>query len=326
MQAIIQDRYGDTPEDVLRVGEVTRPSAGRGEVLVRVRAASLDRGTWHVMTGVPYLMRIMGFGFRRPKQPNPGRSVAGTVESVGDDVTKFAPDDDVYGTADGSFAEYATVPLARLAHKPSNLSLAEAAAVPISGLAALQAVRDRAQVRRGDHVLVIGAAGGVGAFALQIAKAEGATVTGVAGTASLELVRTLGADHVVDYTRDDFADGDHRYDVIIDTAGHRALSHLRRGLARRGRLVIVGSETGGRWTGGFGRSLRASLLSPFVSQRLMMLSSKETASGLDDLRDLIESGRVVAPIARVYPLRETAAAMRELIDGSARGKLVIQLD
>jgi NADPH:quinone reductase-like Zn-dependent oxidoreductase len=207
MKAIVQDEYGTAPENVLRLADVARPSIGDDEILVHVRAASVDRGTWHVMTGLPYLIRTAGFGVRRPKAPNPGRSMAGTVECVGKEVTEFKPGDEVYGTCDGSFAEYVRARAGRLAPKPANLSFDAAAAIPVSGLAALQAVRDRAQVHPGQKVLIIGASGGVGTFAVQIAKAFGAEVTGVCSTAKTDLVRSIGADHVIDYTREDFAEG-----------------------------------------------------------------------------------------------------------------------
>ncbi len=200
MKAIVQDAYGDAPENVLRLAEVARPTCGDDEILVHVRAASVDRGTWHIMAGLPYLIRFVGFGLRRPKAPNPGRSLAGTVESVGKNVTEFKPGDDVYGSCDGSFAEYALARAELLARKPANLSYEQAAAVPVSGVAALQAVRDRAHVQVGQKVLIIGAAGGVGTFAVQIAKAYGAEVTGVCSTTQVDLVRSIGADHVIDYT------------------------------------------------------------------------------------------------------------------------------
>ncbi len=323
MDAIVQDEYGPAAEDVLRHTQIEKPTAGDGEVLVRVRAASVDRGTWHLMTGLPHLIRVVGFGLRRPKASNPGRSLAGTVESVGRDVTGFAPGDAVYGTCDASFAEYAVVPAGQLAPKPSNLSFEEAATAPVSAVAALQAVRDHARVQAGQQVLIIGASGGVGAFALQIAKAFGAEVTGVSSTENLDRVRALGADDVVDYTRDDFADGCHRYDAILDTGGHSTLSRLRRALTPRGTLVIVGSETGGRWFGGFDRALRARLLSPFVGQKLEMLTSSENAKDLTVLRELIEDGSVIPDIDRTYALRDTAAAIRQVQEGRAHGKVVI---
>jgi len=326
MKAIVQDEYGAAPEDVLRLAEVPTPTIGDREVLVRVRAASVDRGTWHVMAGLPYPIRLAGFGLRRPKGPNPGRSLAGTVESVGTEVSEFRPGDDVYGTADGSLAEYARARPGRLATKPATLSYEQAAAVPISGLTALQAVRDRARVRAGERVLITGASGGVGSFAVQIAKASGAEVTGVASTGKVDLVRSLGADHVVDYTRDDFADGRHSYDAILDIGGNRPLSRLRRALTPRGRLVIVGGETGGRWLGGFDRQIRALLLSPLVGQKLGTFVSSENARDLAALSELIDAGKVTPAVDRRYPLSEAAAAVRYLQDGGARGKVVVVVE
>jgi NADPH:quinone reductase-like Zn-dependent oxidoreductase len=323
MRAIVQSDYATDPT-VLRLAEIDQPMVGDDEILVRVVAASVDKGTWHLMTGLPYAMRVAGFGFRRPKALNPGRSLAGTVEVVGKDTTGFMPGEEVYGSCDGSFAEYALVQGSMLAPKPANMSFEQAAAVPISGVTALQAVRN-ANVQQGQHVLIIGASGGVGSFAVQIAKAFGAEVTGVCGTAKTDLVRSLGADHVIDYMRADFLRGDKRYDVILDTGGNRRLSQLRRALTRRGTLVIIGGETGGRWLGGFDRSLRATLLSPLVSQRLTMLASRENAEDLVALQRLIESGQVSAAIDRTYPLSETARAIQHLEDGRAQGKVVITI-
>ena len=323
MTAIVQDRYGTEPADVLRLDHVDRPAIGADEVLVRVRAASVDRGTWHLMTGLPYPIRLAGFGLRRPKPLNPGRSVAGTVAAVGADVTGIRPGDEVYGTADGAFAEYARTKAGRLTARPANLSDEQAAAVPVSGLAALQAVR-HAGIQPGEAVLVIGASGGVGTFAVQIAKAHGAEVTGVSSTAKVDLVRKLGADHVVDYTRDDPTQARH-YDAILDIGGNRRLSQLRGALTPRGRLVIVGGETDGRWLGGTDRQLRAQVLSPFVSQRLGTFITSENAADLATLRELIEAGKVTPTVDRSYPLAQTAAAIRYLREGKARGKVVIRI-
>jgi NADPH:quinone reductase-like Zn-dependent oxidoreductase len=265
MRAIVQDDYGNDPERVLRLDDVARPTIGDDDVLVRVAAASVDMGTWHCMTGMPYAMRLAGFGVRSPKASNPGRALAGTVDAVGKNVAAFRVGDAVYGTSDASFAEYARVEPNKLATKPANLSFEQAAAAPISGVTALQAIR-KAEVGWGQKVLIVGASGGVGTFAVQIAKASGVEVTGVCSTAKADLVRALGADHVVDYTHDDFADGEHPYDVIIDIGGNSRLSHLRWARTPKGTLVIVGGETGGHWLGGFDRSLRAVLLSPFVSR------------------------------------------------------------
>jgi NADPH:quinone reductase-like Zn-dependent oxidoreductase len=323
MLAIVQEAYGCVAEDVLRLAQVDRPAIGTDEVLVRVRAASVDRGTWHLMTGLPNLMRMMGFGLRRPKQPNPGRCLAGTVEAVGASVTAFSPGDEVYGTGDGSFAEFVCAPAGRLARKPANLTFEQAAAVPISGITALQAVRDRAKVQPGQRALIIGASGGVGTFAVQIAKQLGAEVTAVCSTTKMDLVLALGADHVIDYTRDDFAGVGQRYDAIVDIGGNSPLSALRRALAPRGTLVIVGGETGGRWLGGFDRQLRALALSPTVRQKLAVLVSKENAADLSALREFLEAGTITPAIDRSYPLGETAAAIEYCQRGHVRGKVVI---
>ncbi len=322
MPAIVQDSYGST--DVLRFGRIAPPEIADNEVLLHVKAAGLDRGTWHLMTGRPYLMRIIGFGFRRPKNPVPGLDVAGTVVAVGSAVTKFAAGDEVFGIARGSFAEYAAALEDKLAHKPANASFEQAAVVPVSGITALQAL-DTGRVEQGQHVLIIGASGGVGSYAVQLAKALGAEVTGVASTSKLDLLRSLGADHVLDYTRDDFADGEHHYDLILDIGGNSKLSRLRSALTPRGTLVIVGGESGGKWTGGFGRSLRAAALSPFVRQRLTMLASKERSSDVERVSEFIEAGTVTPSIDRTYPLAEVPEAIRHLEAGKVRGKVAITI-
>jgi NADPH:quinone reductase-like Zn-dependent oxidoreductase len=277
------------------------------------------------MAGLPYFARFIGLGIgvRAPKASNPGRCFAGTVEQVGASVADLAPGDDVYGTCEGSFAEYASAPASQVARMPANLSFAQAAAVPISAVTALQGLRDSATVRPSDKVLILGASGGVGTFAVQIAKSFGAEVTGVCSTAKMESVRALGADHVIDYAVDDFADGSDRYDVILDIGGNSSLRRLRRALTPTGTLVIVGGETGGKLLGGFDRSLRAPLLSLVTRQKLTMLASKENAHDLDVVRELIESGRVTPAIDATYPLAETAVAVRALIDGRVRGKVVV---
>jgi NADPH:quinone reductase-like Zn-dependent oxidoreductase len=326
MTSIVQDRYGAEPEDVLRLGVVSRTTVGDDEVLVRVHAASVDRGTWHIMAGLPYPIRLAGFGLRRPRYANPGRALAGTVEAVGAAVTGFARGDEVFGTCNGSLAEYAVVRAGKLSAKPTVVSFEQAAAAPISGVTALQAVRDHGRVQRGHRVLVIGASGGVGSFAVQIAKAAGAVVTGVAGTGKVDAVRALGADSVLDYTESDVTDGGHRYDVVLDTGGNRRLAHLRRALAPTGRLVIVGGETDGRWLGGSDRQLRAALLSPLLrGQHLGTFVASENAADLAALADLMTAGAVTAAVDRTYPLAETAAAIRHLIDGRATGKVVVRI-
>ena len=292
---------------------------------MRVHAAGLDRGTWHLMTGRPYLMRVVGMGFRGPKDPVPGRDLAGTVEAVGDKVTGFAVGDEVYGVGRGSFAQYAVAAEGKLAHKPTSLSFEQAAVVPISAGTALQALTDQGRIESGQRVLIIGASGGVGSYAVQLAKALGAEVTGVASTAKLDLVRSLGADHVLDYTREDYADGTHRYDLVLDIAGNPGLSRLRRALTPTGTAVLVGGEDGGNLTGGMNRQLRALLLSPFVGQRLAWFIAKERASDLERLTDLIEAGQVRPSIDRTYPLDGVPEAMRHLEAGRVRGKVAITI-
>jgi NADPH:quinone reductase-like Zn-dependent oxidoreductase len=322
MKAVVQDSYGSP--DVLEVREIDKPVPEDNQVLVRVRAAGVDPGVWHLMTGLPYLVRIMGYGLRKPKVGIRGQDVAGRVEAVGTNVTGFHPGEEVFGICEGSFAEYVCARADKLAPKPANLTFEQAAAVPISALTALQALRDRGKVQPGQTVLIIGAAGGVGSFAVQLAKAFGAEVTGVCSTTKVDLVRSIGADEVIDYTREDFADGARRYDLIVDTAGRRSLSQLRRALAPRGTLVIVGGEGGGRWLGGFDRLiLRAPILSLLVRQRLRPLVSKERREDLVVLKELIEAGKVTPVIDRTYPLGEAPEAIRYLEAGHARGKIVI---
>jgi NADPH:quinone reductase-like Zn-dependent oxidoreductase len=324
MKAIVQDRYGGV--DVLELRDIDRPVPTGNQVLVAVRAAGLHRGDWHVMTGLPYLIRVVvpTLGLRRPKVPVLGMDVAGTVEAVGGNVTRFQPGDAVFGWCDGAFAEYAVAPEDQLAAKPTNLSFEQAAVVPVSGFAALQGLRDVGEIQPGQKVLVIGAAGGVGSFAVQLAKAFGAHVTGVCSTSQVELVRSIGADDVIDYTRDDVTDGTRQWDLILDCAGRRTLSRLRRALTPKGTLVIVGGEGGGRFMGGFDRNLRAVVLSRFVGQRLRMLASKERQDDLLTLRELIEAGKLTPAIGRTYPLHETPEAVRQMVQGQGGGgKIVI---
>ena len=322
MRAIVQDTYG--PADVLELREIERPEVGENDVLVRVRAAGSGPDVWHIMTGQPYMARAAR-GFRRPKVRVRGWDVAGTVEAVGASVTDFRPGDEVMGVAEGgSFAEYAVTSPDKLVPKPANLSFEQAAALPISGVTALQALRDKAHVHPGQTVLVIGAGGGVGTLAVQVAKAFGAHVTGVASSSKLDLVRSIGADDVVDYTREDFTDGSMKWDVIVDTAGRRPLRQLRRALTPKGILVVVGGDGGGRWTGGFFRGmLRGPLVSPFVGQKLMGLNSKVTREDLQGVAELAEAGKLTPVIGHTYALSETPEAIRELETGHAAGKLVI---
>lgn len=323
MKAVVQDAYGSA--DVLELRDVDTPEVGDDEVLVRVHAAGVDRGVWHLMTGLPYLVRVAGVGVRRPKVKVRGREVAGTVEAVGKDVTRFRPGDEVMGTCYGSFAGYAAASEKRLAPKPANLTFEQAAAVPISGSTALQALRDQGRIEDGDTVLILGASGGVGTFAVQLAKAFGGEVTGVCSTSKVDLVRSLGADHVVDYDRDDPTDGRQRYDLVLDIGGNRPVSRLRRALTARGTLVIVGGEGGGRWLGGMQRQARALVTSPFVRQRLRVFVAREHYEELLVLTELVNTGRLTPVVDRTYPLSEAPEAIRYLEAGHARGKVVISV-
>lgn len=322
MKAMTRDVYG--PADVLHLDDVPVPTPGDDEVLVRVHAAGVGPDVWHMMTGRPYLVRLMGVGLRTPKSHGVGRDVAGTVEAVGAKVSDLRVGEEVFGVANGAFAEYVCARAAELAPKPANLTFQQAAAVPVSGCAALHGLRDRGGIRPGQTVLVIGASGGVGTFAVQLAKAFEAEVTGVCSTAKVDLVRSLGADSAIDYTREDVADGKRRYDLILDTAGRRPLHRLRRALNPRGTLVIVGGEGGGRWLGGFDRqTVRAVLLSPFVRQRLRPLISTERTADLVVLKELIEAGKVTPVVSRTLPLDEAARALGDADEGHGRGKTVL---
>ena len=321
MKAVVQDAYGSA--DVLELRDVAKPLVADDDVLVRVHAAGVNPGVWHLMTGVPYLMRILGAGLLKPKNSVVGEDVAGRVEAVGKDVTRFQPGDEVFGTCKGSFAEYGCARADKFVSKPANLTFEQAAAVPDSAVTALHSLRDTGKVKPGQKVLIIGAGGGIGTFAVQIAKVFGAEVTGVCSTTKTDLVRSIGADYVVDYTQEDFAKGRQHYDLILDTAGNRSLSHLRRALTARGTLVIVGGEGGGRWFG-VGRQLRALMLSPFVRQKLCTLFSLErTREDLQLLKELVEGGKVMPVIDRAYPLSEVADATRYWEEGHAGGKIVI---
>jgi NADPH:quinone reductase-like Zn-dependent oxidoreductase len=320
MRAIVQDAYGSA--DVLRLAETDKPAIAANEVLVEVRAAGVDRGTGHLLAGQPYLMRIIGFGLTRPKQRVPGLDVAGTVVAVGSGATRFRPGEDVFGIAQGSFAEYAAAREDKLVHKPPGISFEQAAVVAVSGLAAIQGLQ-AGRVQAGQKLLIIGASGGVGTYAVQLAKAFGAEVIGVSSTGKVDLVRSIGADHVIDYMREDFADGVHRYDLILDIGGNSPLSRLRRALAPKGTLVIVGGE-GPKWTG-VGRQLRALALSPFVGQRLTFFVSKHRQADLETLGRFIEAGQVTPMVDRTYPLAEVPDAIRHLEAGQARGKIAITI-
>ena len=322
MKAVVQDRYGG-PE-MLEFRDIDQPVPADTEVLIKVRAAGVHRGDWHVMTGLPYMIRLVvpTLGPRAPKVPVLGMDVAGRVEAVGSNVTRPQPGDEVFGWCDGAFAEYASVPQSQLAPKPTNLTFEQAAAVPISGFAALQALRDTGGVQPGQTVVIIGASGGVGSFAVQLAKAFGAEVTGVCSTKSVDLVRSIGADHVIDYTQQDFTRTGQRYDLILEMAGNRALADLRRALTAKGTLVLVGGS-GGRWFMGTGRTLRAVALSPFVGQRLRSFFSKPRGADLVVLQKLLEAGKLTPVIDRTFPLSETPEAIRYVGERSTQGKTVI---
>jgi NADPH:quinone reductase-like Zn-dependent oxidoreductase len=322
MRAVVYDKYGSA--DVLHLAQIARPTTSDSEVLIRVHSAGVDRGTWHLLTGLPYLGRL-AFGLKAPKNPVPGLDVAGTVVSVGAAVSKFSAGDEVYGFSQGSFAEYAVAEESKLARKPGNLSFEQAAVVPVSASTALQALTDSGRVEKGQSVLIIGASGGVGSYAVQIAKALGSGVTGVASSAKLDLVRSLGADHVLDYTRDDFANGTHRYDLIVDIAGNPTLTRLRRALAPAGTAVITGGEQGGSFSGGMNRQLRALAFSVFLRQRLTMFIAKQRSSDLERLTALIEAGQVTPSLQKTYALSEAPDAIRHLEAGLVRGKVAITL-
>ena len=321
MRAIAQDAYG--PADGLELRDLDRPEIADDEVLVRVHAAGVDRGVWHVMTGLPYPIRLAGYGLRAPRNPVPGMDLAGVVETVGSGVTRFRPGDEVFGVGKGTFAEYARAPESKLAPKPANLTFEQAAVVGISGSTALQGLRDRGRVQPGQSVLIIGASGGVGSYAVQLAKVFGAEVTAVCSTSKVDMVRSLGADHVIDYTQEDFAQAQRRYDVILDIGGNATLSRLRRALAPKGTLVIAGGETDGRWLGGSDRQLRALVLSRFVGQTLTTFVNSENHEDLTVLKEHIEAGRITPAIDRAFPLAEAPEAIRYLEQGRARGKVVV---
>ena len=320
MAAVVQDRYGSA--DALQFCQIPRPAASDDEVLVRVVAAGVDVGMWHYMTGLPYVFRLTGVGLLKPKTRVPGTNMAGVVETVGRNVTRFRPGDEVYGTTLGTFAECTNAREDRLAPKPRNLTFEQAAVIPHGGFVSLQALRDRARVQSGQRVLIIGAAGAVGATEVQLAKAFGAEVTGVGSTDQEDLIRSLGADHFIDRTRDDFADGRQRYDVILEQAGNNSLSRLRRALTSDGTLLTV-SMGHGRWIGGTDRTVRALLWSRLVSQKLSTFVAKEHAEDLLALTDLIEAGQLTPVMGRIYPLHEAGDAMRYFEGGRVRGRIAI---
>jgi NADPH:quinone reductase-like Zn-dependent oxidoreductase len=321
MQAIVQDEYGSADELELRA--VERPKIRAGEVLIEVHAAGVDRGTWHLMAGLPYLVRLAGFGVTRPKNPVPGLDVAGRVVAIGADVTRFEPGDEVFGIGKGSYAEYATADQDKLAKKPVGTSFEQAAVAAVSGITALQALTDVGHLQTDQSVLVVGASGGVGTFAVQLAKALGAEVTGVCGPGMTEVVRSIGADHVFDYTTQDFVDDRRRYDLILDIGGRNPVSKLRSVLAPKGTLVIVGGEGGNKLTGGVGRQLRAMMLSLFTGQRLTTFISSDHYESIERLAAYMESGAIVSTIGHRFPLGDVPTAMRHLEAAESSGKSVI---
>jgi NADPH:quinone reductase-like Zn-dependent oxidoreductase len=319
MKAIVHSRYG--PPDVLELKDIDQPVVNDDAVLFRVHAAAVGKGDWLTVAGLPYVARLR-YGLPNPKHPVPGFDVAGRIEAVGRNVTQLQPGDEVFGWCDGSFAEYASVPQGQLARKPTNLSFEQAAAVPISGFAALQALRNTGGVQPGQTVLIIGASGGVGSFAVQLATAYGAQVTGVCSTKSVEMVRSIGADHVIDYTQQDFTRSGQRYDLILEMAGNRSLADLQRALTTKGTLVLVGGS-GGRWFMGTGRTLRAVVVSRFVGQRLRSFFSKPKRTDLVVLKELIEAGKVTPVIDRTFPLNAAPEAISYVEESSTQGKTVI---
>ena len=324
MKAIVQDAYG-LPDAVLRFSDIDKPVPGDNDVLVRVHAASVHPGDQLLVEGVPYLVRLF-FGLRRPKNRVPGRDVAGTVEAVGDKVTEFKPGDEVFGwSTKGALAEYACAAEDHFVSKPDNVTLEQAATVTVSATTALRALRDKGEVKPGDKVLIVGASGGIGTFAVQIAKSMGADVTGVCSTRNVELVRSIGADHVIDYTQEDFTKGEVRYDFILDNASNLSLSEQRRALAPKGTLIPNNGRIGGRWFGGTGRIIRAHLTNPFVGQRLRPFVSTEKKAELLVLRGLIEAGKMSPVIDRSYPLEQIVEAHRYADTGRKRGNIIITL-
>jgi NADPH:quinone reductase-like Zn-dependent oxidoreductase len=327
MKAVVYTDYGSP--DVLEIRDIKKPVPNDDQILIKVRAASINPLDWHFMEGTPYIMRAMGVGLRKPKDPRLGVDMAGQVEAVGKNVTQFKPGDEVFGGRTGAFAEYVCARADRaVVLKPANLTFEQAASVPIAAITALQGLRDKGKIQPGQKVLINGASGGVGTFAVQIAKSFGADVTGVCSTRNLDLVRSLGADHVIDYTKEDFTKGEQRYDLILDNVGTQPLSGFRRALQPRGTCVMVGGggPNDGGLIGPLGRPVKALLLSPFISQKMGMLMAELNKKDLTTLGDLMQSGKVTPVIDRTYPLSKIAEAIRYLEQGHARGKVVITVE
>jgi NADPH:quinone reductase-like Zn-dependent oxidoreductase len=323
MKAIVYHNYG-APRDVLAVEEVAKPSPGDDEVLIRIRAAAVNPMDYHLMSGA-YLMRLMS-GLRKPRMTRPGVDLAGEVEAVGSNVTRFQPGDAVFGTSRGAFAEYVCARENKLALKPANLTFEQTAAIPIAGVTALQGLRDKGRIQPGQTVLINGASGGVGTFAVQIAKSFGADVTGVCSTRNVDLVRSIGADHVIDYTRDDFTRSAERYDLIFDCVGNRPLSACRRVMTPKGTFVAAGVRPGGRWIGPLPYLLKVLVSSRFVSQNVVFFIASIKPDDLIVLKELIEANKVTPVIDRRYTLSEVPEAIRYLKEGHARGKVVITVE
>jgi NADPH:quinone reductase-like Zn-dependent oxidoreductase len=324
MDAIVYRQYGSP--DVLKLEQIEKPTPAANELLIKVHDASLNPLEWHYMRGTPYLMRLQ-VGMGRPKVTRLGIDVSGTVEAVGADVKQFKVGDEIFGAASGALAQYVTTTVEGLALKPSNISFAQAAAVPIAAITALQGLRDKGQIKAGQKVLINGASGGVGTFAVQLAKYYGADVTGVCSTRNVDLVRSLGADHVIDYTKEDFTKGSERYDLIFDAVGNHALLDYRHVLNPHGIFVIIGAQSGDPWLGPLTSPIKAYVISPFVSQKFgMLMADVNRTSDLELLRDLMQAGKVTPIIDRQYPLKETPAAMRYLEQGHARGKVIVNLE
>ena len=322
MKAIVQDKFG-SPRDVLKLTEIDTPTCGDDEVLVQVHAASIHIGDYYTIAGLPYVMRPM-FSAMRAKNRVPGTDIAGTVEAVGDEVTRFRPGDEVFGSYKGAFAEYACFPERSLASKPDNLTFEQASTIGVSALTALQALRDRGELQPGQKVLITGASGGVGTFAVQIAKTLGAEVTGVCSTRNMDMVRSIGADHVIDYTQDDFTEGDRRYDLILDNVGSRSLSQTRRALTTTGTLLANGARVGG-WFGGLANPIAAFASSLFVRQQGRPFVSTSNPEDLAALEELAVAGKLTPILDSPYPLNRTPDAVAHVGEGHARGKTVITL-
>ena len=333
MKAIVQNGYGSA--DVLQLRDIDEPAVGDDEVLVRVRATSVHPDVWHAMKGVPFVLRIMGSGLRRPKNPVPGTDLAGIVESVGGNVTRFHAGDEVFGQSvganlwgnGGTYAEYAAVPETRLQRKPANLTFEQAASVLTSGPIAVQGIRDEGRILPGQKVFFNGAGGGVGTIAVQLAKASGADVTGVDVSGKLDMLRSIGADRVVDYTQEDFTRSGERYDLILDIAGNHPWSDLKRALTPDGTYVLIGHDqyggSGHRWFGSLGRFFKLMVIAPFVSHLHPFRGAKDPGDRLVVLKELIEAGKITPVIDRTFPLSEVPEAIRYLESGQAQGKVVI---